>query len=510
MKKICNAANPTIKWAFVIIFGMLCVGTVFFSTEHRYSTPLTIVVTIIIFCIVTALALFVKKYSTEAHLLRYQYIVLAVGLLLVFAVQSFVSFSTFQTLDHDIGKVFNGADFFLHDQTQEDYYQYVRYFNVWPNNVPIFLFFVGLMSALDFFGLGGYTAYYTAAIVVAQLAFSAAILFTFLYLRRVFGIFTAYLGLLFWLILPIVYLQGSVFYTDTYSLPFVPAVLYLYERASVSQSRRGFALFTFLTSITLFVGVQMKSTVLFVFIAAVIVGLLSRKLKKNLVLIAVSLVVFLSLGGVLTHIEYNTVLSEELIEQHRMPTTFWIAMGVGSYNGVYSQHDDDAMMSLGTQEEKKSLAATLIKERLSSRSLTEHIEFYARKLNRTFGSANGDVGYMLSRGALNPDNFIYQLILPDGRFYVAFSHLNQGVYVFLCIFGVLGAVFSIKKGDRRADVIYLALLGFFLFMFLWESNHRQLINQFPLYIMLASIGFVQILPMITAGLSRLPFLRRRG
>ncbi len=506
MKKICEGANSSIKWAFIIIFGLLCVGTVFFSTEHRYSVVLTLFVTFAVFCLVIVLAFFAKKYLSYNHLSRFQYPILILTILVILFVQSYVSFSTFQTLDHDIGKVFNGADYFLHDQTQEDYYQYIRYLNVWPNNAPIFLFFVALMSLVDFLGFGGYAAYYASAIVVAQLAFSVAILFTFLYLRRVFGIVAAYISLFFWLIFPIVYLQGSVFYTDTYSLPFVPMVLYLYERAKSSTSRRDLVLFSLLTAVALFVGTQMKSTVLFVFIASVIVGILRGEFKRTFLLFAISAVIFFSLGGVLNVIEYNTVHSDELLERHRMPTTFWIAMGVGSYNGVYNQHDDDAMMSLGTQEEKKELAADLIKERLTSRNFAQHIEFYARKLNRTFGSANGDIAYMLSRGSLDPDNFIYQLIMPQGRFYVAFSHLNQGVYIFMCVAGVVGAVILLKKRDRRGDAIYLSLLGFFLFMFLWESNHRQLVNQFPLYIMLASIGVAQTISL----LSRRPALFRRA
>ena len=34
----------------------------------------------------------------------------------------------------------------------------------------------------------------------------------------------------------------------------------------------------------------------------------------------------------------------------------------------------------------------------------------------------------------------------------------------------------------------LALCGFWLFMMLWESNHRQLVNQWPLWLILAAEG----------------------
>ncbi len=495
MKTVCKTAHSAIKIAFIVIFGSLTIQTIFFGSEYSYSAPVILALVAVLFAFVLGLCYLGKRFVSVAQLKRFAVVALIVTVGAVFIVQSFVSIATFQSLDHDIGRVFNGAGYYLHDAGRDDYYQYIRYFNIWPNNVPIFLFFVGMMSVVDALGAASYEAYYAVAVVIAQLVFTAAICLTFLYLRRIAGIVAAYISLVFWLIFPLVYLQGSVFYTDTYSLAFVPAILYLFERAKSATSKKSFWVFTLLTALVLFCGYAMKSTVLFVFIALFLVGLISKKVKKTLIISAVSAAVFFVLSLGLTQIEMSTVLSEESLEQFQMPATFWVAMGLGGQNGAYEQLDYDSVLSIDNQQGKQDYTWQLITERLQSRSASENLEFFARKLNYTFGSGDGDISYMLSRGPVNEDNFIYSLILPEGRFYTEFFHLNQSVYVLLCVLGVVGATASLRRRNNKADAMFLALLGFFLFMLFWESNQRQLVNQIPIYIALASLGLAAISPL---------------
>ena len=77
--------------------------------------------------------------------------------------------------------------------------------------------------------------------------------------------------------------------------------------------------------------------------------------------------------------------------------------------------------------------------------------------------------------------------------YTVSNNLSQAVYLLLNILGVAGAVCLLCKKDRRTDVSpHLALLGFWVFMMLWESNHRQLINQWSLYFIVAALGMYEL------------------
>ena len=59
--------------------------------------------------------------------------------------------------------------------------------------------------------------------------------------------------------------------------------------------------------------------------------------------------------------------------------------------------------------------------------------------------------------------------------------------------GAAGALAALRRrGMPPVCAPWAALAGFYLFMMLWESNHRQLVNQWPLYWLVAAVGLAAL------------------
>ncbi len=468
------------------LFFMLSLQMVFFNRVFAYNSLLQVALVVAFSAVLFGVLFFLKKSGADAVLIKHRRRVLVLCVVLLFIAQSIFSYQTYQTLDHDIGKVFNGAVLYVNNPEHPDYYQYEAYINHWSNNAGIFVLFVGLVNVLNFFGLD---AYYQAAVLLGQLFFSGAVVFTYLYLEKAYNAWAAVISLFCWFCFPVVYFQAAAFYTDTYSLMFVPLTLYLLHLARQAQTWPKRLLISALCGLSLFCGVQMKATVLFVVLAAFIEALLRKERLPHLVSVAgVLLAVVLLFGAAANVIKHDIVLDEAQMEATDTPTIFWVMMGLSSESGEFNADDENAVRPLPTQAEKKAYCYEVIESRLADKGVLGTLDFLITKASRTFGSGDADIDYMMSRGPLHPENAVYEFILPTGRFYTMFNNVNQAVYVLLNVLMVLGAVLSIKGKKRPITAVYIALCGFFVFMLMWESNHRQIVNQWPLYFMAASVG----------------------
>ena len=94
---------------------------------------------------------------------------------------------------------------------------------------------------------------------------------------------------------------------------------------------------------------------------------------------------------------------------------------------------------------------------------------------------------------------MYECTLEEGRYYPYLNLASQTVYMTAVLLGVAGAVLAvIKKYNLNNFAPHVALIGFWMFMMLWESNHRQLINQWSLLFMASAIGLANIWQLLLA------------
>lgn len=496
-----NRAQRFFIACFVLLFAYIFVQIMWCNTAFGYQPWLQMVLMLFWVAAVGGGIALVWRKGLFPVLVRYRYRILLVALIFLFAVQCVVGVQTAQTLDHDVGKVFHGARIYVTEgPASENFAGYRAYLHRWTNNMGEFTVLTALFSVVRLLGL---SCYYEAAVLVGHLMFTAAVCFTFLYLEKAFGAGTALASLVFWFTYVVVYVQSSSVYTDTYSIWCAPLALYLWQCGKGAPRRRKVGLWVCAGAV-LAAGLHIKGSVLLVLIALLCEAAVAGNLKQFVSTMLCVGIGCLTAHGVLTAVEYALVLEPERVEAERMPTGFWIMMGLSGENGTYTDVDGMLVDAGKTQKDKNAIIAAEIQSRLAQRGVAGYVQFLHRKLARTFGSGNGEVYYTLNRGVLHPERPVYQLVLADGAWFRYFDNAAQCVYLLFYVFGVAGAALTWRKrgnaGQHTAP--YFALMGFVAFMLLWESNHRQLVNQWPLFIMTASVGLCGVARQILSVRSK--------
>ncbi len=495
MREITDKKQLAIKSIYILfatVFAAVFVQTLFFNVHFHYNPFLQLP-------LLFAWAVFIAAagavaYKQRTWVLHNRYLLLAAVMLFIFLVQLWVGTVTRQHIDHDSGKIFNGAVIYATKGDGIAFEEYKTYFHHFTNNTVPFLILTSLFSLCNMFGI---TAFYSIYVFVGHLLFAIAILFTFLYLEKAFGASAALVSLLFYAGYLPVYFQSSVMYTDTMSIWAAPLMLYLYECSNPPKKLHTRLVLYFCIGIVAGVGGAVKATVLIAAIAIVIVKVLAGNVKQVLALVCVAGFGF-SVVTACFNVWAHTEIYDETRAEEAIPITFWPMMGLtgdGSYN-PYDEWVINAQVFGKTARTKLHLQ--VIKERLEEMGAGGYASFLVRKACRTFGCGTGDVNTMLVRQPDNPGHFIYRFISAQGDFFRLFNNLSQCVYVSFYLFAVLGVVAGLREKAIQSRYLqnaapFLALLGFFAFMLIWEANHRQLVNQWPLLVMAASVGVCTIL-----------------
>lgn len=474
-------------WLFLLAFGGIFIQIFLFNDSFGYAPLLQ---AFLMGCFLAAFGcfyVFLKRSGLMGVLCRHKYRVLLTVVLCVLAVQTVVGLLTRQELNHDYGKVFNGAVMYVTDRDNPGFYVYDNYMHHWPNNMGAFAFLVTLFRAMQAAGL---TCFYDAMLLVGHLCFALAAVFTFLYLDKAFGTRPAFASLFLYAGFLVVYIQSSAVYTDTLSIWFAPAALYMFECAKTTRRLWARPVLWASCGILLALGAKVKGSVLIVGLALLCETVANGKWKRLLAAFLTAAVGFglaYSLCGVY---DRALLLDPQRVERESLPVTFWVMMGLSGENGTYTRIDEDITAWGNNQQEKREINLNEIQARIGRMGPLGYLEFLHKKTARTFGSGNADISYMMDRGPLHPERFIYQIILPQGRFYRYFDNLVQCVYLLFYPLALFGAGWALRKKTAvlQHTAPFVSLAGFYLFMLLWESNHRQLVNQWPLFFITAAVG----------------------
>lgn len=485
-------------WIFAVVYAAVFIQIFLFNGSYSYSPWLQLV--LLLGWVAGLCVCFAAGLRFRQLLTRYRYAVLAACLLFVFMVQLWVGVQTKQVALYDYGQVLNGAMVFATEGDGAAFAPYSSYFHYFTNNVWAFMLWQALFGALRAMGLA---CFYEAAIVVCHLLFTVTILFTFLYLERSFGKTAAFFSLLFFLAYLPVYLQSSVAYTDTMSIWAAPVALYLNQRAKTAgQLWRRLALWGGM-GFLLGLAFQIKATAAIVGVALVLEMALLGRGRLLLQQLLAGGAFFASAVMLFNLWAYATMLDPQRLEKESAPLTFWLMMGLqgdGSFNA-----DDEWVVtdrSGGRETMLESQSAEILR-RLEEMGPVGYLQLLHRKTVRTFGSGNAEIYYSLNMQPEDTGRFIYRFIIPGGRLFAVYNNLAQAVYLSFYVFALAGAAWALrrKQAPWLANIApFLALVGFFAFMMLWESNHRQLINQWPLFVMVAAAGA----PPLARALQALP------
>lgn len=353
------------------------------------------------------------------------------------------------------------------------------YFTTYPNNVAVCLFLTGIFKVF-----GGICDYITLGVLLNIFLMTLGIVFLFLLTRRLYGVRAGALALMLCTLFAPFYMHAPIFYTDTFALPFVTGVFLVY------QLRKRDARFLILTAVILALGYKIKGSLGVILVALLIHTWLGREKASELVKRSLLLLVpFLLVVGFITILPQQMAFwNVEDKEKNEFPLEHWLAMGLegsGGYNGdIYWM-----TASVEGKDEKRAVDQDYIYRRLKEYGVSGMWQHLKRKIIFTWGDGVYFAPEKLKRDPLQ-ESPLHSWVLYDGAEYGKTYRYCSAVHLLLLAGILLSLICCLfQKGkSKEIQAMQLAVFGLFLFLLIWETRSRYLINFVPVFILLAVDG----------------------
>ncbi len=388
----------------------------------------------------------------------------------------------------DFGAVYEGAVQIAEDGRLSE--QSNWYFTTYPNNITVCLLLAGIFKVF-----GGVCSYITIGVLLNVTLMAIGFLCFFLLVYRLYGIRTACLGLFICTLFLPFYMHAPIFYTDTFALPFVTGSFLLY------QLRRRDSRFLIAAAFVLAAGYKIKGSLGVILIALLIhIWLQKRKpiecTKQSLLL----LIPFLLVTGFLTILPGQLcVLDTTDAQRNEFPLEHWVAMGLEG-SGGYSGDVYWMTASVEGKKEKQAVDRAFIREKLSDYGILGMLRHIKEKALFTWGDGVYFAPEKLKRDPLN-ESPLHPWVLYDGANYRKTYEYCSAVQLLL-LGGILLSVLGnfLKKGRfREVQAMQLAVFGVFLFLLIWETRSRYLVNFVPVFVLLGLDGVQEMIRYLKGG-----------
>lgn len=348
------------------------------------------------------------------------------------------------------------------------------YFTRCTNNLS----FVYVLAAIfRFFGVMGWGDRFMQAALICSLLFTLGLLAGARLVRRVGGVKAqTRLLILFASCLPMLYCTTEL-YTDAFSLAFPTIILYGSMRMSEADTRRGQIFWAVMFALSSFVGAQMRFTAVIASVAALIYLLFTLRVKRT-ALCGAMLVLAFCAGGVAVDAETAKHLDAEDVNRRALPVLHYIAMGLPvqedegygqyGYGGWYlftTSFDDPA-------ERDAALMQEIIDRVYYLRYPNRLLNMMSRKNLSTFGDGTFSLNEVLEADMPEADHPVKQVIFRQGVLYRGYYHLCTALFMAQMVLACVACAQALKRRDADGAAIFVALVGAFLLLCIWETRGR--------------------------------------
>lgn len=400
----------------------------------------------------------------------------------------------------------------------------IEYFSRYPNQLFLYGAFTGIAHFLQSFGISNY---YLGLICLSSLSVAACVPMTAYIAKRMVGHAVGYgafvlsavmCGLSPWIMVP---------YSDTFGIFFTVFILWCYvclDKQVQNQDEQTSALAGvhvnaridartccrwFLMGLAVVVGYAIKPTVIFVFVAIVVIELIqwlasfaphgsrgsqSSKDPYDLCKTATAIVACafgIVLAFALTSIVKNSTY--DVNENAAFSATHFLMMGANPVSGgVWSVSDVEFSDAANTPEERSRVNLAEFKNRVMAMDLPQANMFLLKKLLTNFADGTfaweieGDFYTQIigtNEAVLNFYGISSDASLDNNTF----APLSQVLWLFVlagCILIVLG-----RRPLKAETVIAFTLLMLSAFLMLFEARARYLFLYLPFFIILGTMGW---------------------
>lgn len=470
------------KLNYIYAFVFLAVFVAFTFTKYGGNVFLSIVTRLISLCLLVAVCLLMHKLKrvNSVNIKKIFLVCSAVMLVTQIVILLTVTFKPLTDANHiDIivrnylsngsGDLYSGLD------GQHQHYL-ARYSNQWG----IFIILSGFYKLVNYF-VGHVPSSVPAILNI--IALQASFFFMF---KTACLIFEKKKQVLFCIVAmfinPILYGYTCYVYTDTLSMPFVIASVYLILKAFKSEKLKPFVLYTVASATAIGIGYSIKGSAVIILVAAVMHAFFKLPLKKFAIVTVIMISVFMLINScVYATMKGLNVVSEDEIEQYSFPATHWVMMGLrdkGGYNDddfflTYVQHGVDG---------KTEMNVELIKARIEYFGVAGTLEHVAEKLNYTWGGGRYLLSFIYSESS-----GIAKYVFCDSAIFGVYSNFLQFTLVLFLLLSCIKA--CIRKETGFLTFMRLCAVGIAVFLVIWEARSRYLISFMPLLLIIAVDGF---------------------
>ena len=387
----------------------------------------------------------------------------------------------------DAEQCYTAAQLLADTGTYGQHERAVNYFTRYPFNLGLVYLMAGIFR---FFGALGLTDRFMQLVLVNSLLFTCGLLAGARVVRRLGGPVaqTRFLTLVA-SCLPMLYCTAEL-YTDSFSLSFPLMILYTALRIRDAQDGRHAAPWMALFALLTFFGAQIRFTSVIAAIASLIALVLSRRPLRGVAALCVLLPVMLT-GSALVDAENARHIDPEVMAARRLSPLHHIAMGLPihedegygqyGYGGwyVFSTSFDDP------QERNAALLTEIIDRVYYLRYPNRLLNMLSRKNLSTFGDGTFQLNSVIEANEHSVNNPVKQVIFEGGRLHRAYYHLSTALFMAQLLLACLACAQAIRRRDTRGAALYIALVGAFILLSIWETNGRYFF-QFQMLLLAAA------------------------
>lgn len=404
----------------------------------------------------------------------------------------------------------------------------VEYFSRYPNQLFLYGAFTGIAHFLQALGISNY---YLGLICLSSLSVAACVPMTAYIAKRMAGYAVGYgalvlsavmCGLSPWIMVP---------YSDTFGMFFTVFILWCYvclDKQVQNQDEQTSALAGvhvdaridartccrwFLIGLATVVGYAIKPTVIFVFVAIIVIELIQwlaslafrssqtsqgshdfRKIATAIIACALGVVLAFALTLLVKNSTYD------VDENAAFSATHFLMMGANPVSGgVWSVSDVELSDAANTPEERSRANLAEFKNRVMAMDLPQANLFLLKKLLTNF--ADGTFAWEIEGDfytqiiGTNEAVLGFYGISPDASLdNNTFAPLFQVLWLFVlvgCVLIVLG-----RRPLKAETVIAFTLLMLSAFLMLFEARARYLFLYLPFFIILGTMGWNRLRMLI--------------
>lgn len=478
-KRICYQALYGI---FIVAFALVLGKVLFGDTIHSGNTMILLFYMVLGGGVMLLAYFLLSKY--HSYIEKYYKVILIAFLAAYWILLMVNGFALRFTPSFDMDAVYGGAVQWVKDGSFSNYYEYYGYF---PNNLGAMTVLHAVFSIVSVFGVSDFFA---AGIVFNSLLLTVAVLMVSLVCRKLRGSVLGVLALVFFLLCVPFSFMGAAFYTDSLSVLFPVLFYYLYLRYKEQETWKMRMVFAAAMAVALTLGMMIKFTVLIMFVAVLIDGLLCMNWKKVCLFAGCSLLLAFAAFSIQNAYMYHAHLDREQCRQLNTPYLHWVMMGMQN-SGYYNPEDYEYTRSF-SPEERNQACLSRIGDRVKDMGLAGLTELFMNKMLVCFGDGTFALSDFLDDSP-KKETWLHKYILYDGEKYTTYRHFTTGVLLAVYFFMLAGAVDCLRgkpdSGEMEILAPRLACLGILSFLLLWETSGRYFTNFVPLMLVCGVMAF---------------------